>query len=38
LREQLVLDPDALIGYLQGSGPTGASPELARIDSRESRT
>ena len=38
LREQLVLDPDALIGYLQGSGPLGASPELASIDSRESRT
>jgi hypothetical protein len=37
LREQLVLDPDALIAYLEGSGPLAASPELASIDSRESR-
>jgi hypothetical protein len=35
LREQLVLDPDALIGYLEGSEPAGASLELASIDSRD---
>ena len=37
LRKQLVLNPDALIGYLQGTQPFGASPELANIDRRESK-
>ncbi len=37
LQHQLVTNPDALLGYLQGSEPLGASTELASIDSRESK-
>ena len=37
LREQLVLDPDSLFGYLQGSEPAGAILELSSIDVRESK-